>query len=183
MKSLMRNTAVTLAVLGSVGIVGTGMAHAQDDTKAVERPYRIKVGGFFPTEGDVKDAYGSTFFSGGVSWDFSKTLATNPTVFTLYTDYTRGERGDNTLGIWGLGVGARFLFAPANSSGQPYGELGLGYYNVDFSPGPSAGRVGGKLGLGYQLNQGLFGEVEYNLIDKVEGVNPSGVRLNVGYRF
>jgi hypothetical protein len=191
------------ALLGAAALAPA--AHAQTDTMKVERPFRIKVGGYFPNDGDVKDSFGKNFVTAGLAYDFAKTKATTPVIFSGYFDYvfekSRTENNvEGKLSNFGVGVAARFLFTPPTApTGQPYAELGLGYYNVmaklrgtvngvNIDEDENTGRFGGKVALGYQLNNGLFGEFEYTLIDKVrllgsDNFDPSGFKASIGYRF
>lgn len=190
-------------VLASVAGLGAS-AFAQDDTLAVQKPFRVKLGGLFGG-GKVESATGVEIgkidyrFSAGVSYDFSKTNATSPVLFNVYADYFMGSddktvnnvKFDTEATTFGIGVGVRYLFAPAiGTRGQPYGELGLGYYSTKLDTGASddsEGGLGGKIALGYQLSMGAFGEVEYTVIDKFSSggaeYQPSGIRASIGYRF
>ncbi len=199
---------VSVAALSLVFFGGLhSSAYAQGATIPVQRPARIKIGGLFG-DGKVKvanEAGGTEVgkidyrFSAGVAYDFSKTTATSPVLFNVYADYFTGS-DDKSIGNFkfdtkastiAIGLGARYLFAPAiGTSGQPYGELGIGYYSTKLDSGSdddTQGGLGGKIALGYQLSMGVFGEVEYTIVDKFNksGVeyNPSGIRASIGYRF
>jgi hypothetical protein len=189
--------------LASVATFGAA-SFAQEDTLPVQKPFRVKLGGLFGG-GKVESSNGTEIgnidyrFSAGVAYDFSKTNATSPVLFNVYADYFMGS-DDKTVGgtrfeteatTFAIGIGARYLFAPAiGTSGQPYGELGLGYYSTKLDTGSAdntEGGLGGKIALGYQLSMGLFGEVEYTVVDKFSkgGIEyqPSGIRASIGYRF
>lgn len=202
------NTLVKFLVTGGMALASvatfSATSFAQEGTLPVQKPARIKIGGLFGG-GKVEAANGAEIgkidyrFSAGIAYDFSKTNATSPVLFNVYADYFTGS-DDKTIGgvkfdteatTFAIGLGARYLFAPAvGTSGQPYGELGLGYYSTKLDAGGSddtEGGLGGKIALGYQLSMGVFGEVEYTIVDKFSkgGVEyqPSGIRASIGYRF
>ncbi|MBC7808303.1 MAG: porin family protein [Akkermansiaceae bacterium] len=202
------NTFIKSLVVGGLSLACVAASgatvFAQDDTLPVQKPFRVKLGGLFGG-GEVKGANGIEIgkidyrFSAGIAYDFSKTNATSPVLFNIYADYFTGSddktinnvKVDSEATTFAIGIGARYLFAPAvGTAGQPYGELGLGYYSTKLDIGSSddtEGGLGGKIALGYQLSMGLFGEVEYTIVDKFSkgGVDyePSGIRASIGYRF
>lgn len=202
------NTLVKFLVTGGLTLASvatfSATSFAQEGTLPVQKPFRVKLGGLFGG-GKVESANGTEIgkidsrLSAGIAYDFSKTNATSPVLFNIYADYFTGS-DDKTVGnvkfdteatTLAIGIGARYLFAPAvGNAGQPYGELGLGYYSTKLDTGSNddtEGGLGGKIALGYQLSMGAFGEIEYTIVDKFSkgGVEyqPSGIRASIGYRF
>lgn len=202
------NTLVKFLVTGGLTLASVATfgaaSFAQEGTLPVQKPFRVKLGGLFGG-GKVESTNGTEIgkidyrFSAGLAYDFSKTTATSPVIFNIYADYFMGS-DDKTVGnvkfdteatTLAIGIGARYLFAPAvGNAGQPYGELGLGYYSTKLDTGSNddtEGGLGGKIALGYQLSMGAFGEIEYTVVDKFSkgGVEyqPSGIRASIGYRF
>lgn len=164
------------------GIVST--AHAQ--VTPVERPFRIKLGGLFPTDNSVSDRVGNYLFSYGVGYDFGKTTATAPTVYSFYLDGATRSRGDDRLTYNGIGVGLRRYFTPALLPTRFYAGAGIGGYLVNSRRANDSNndfKFGGKLLAGAELNGGLFGEVDYTLISSVKGYTPQGFNVSLGYRF
>lgn len=204
MNSVKRMVAA-LAVAGLGGVLANS-AHAQTPTNRVQKPFRIQLGAYFPTDSNVKDAVGSTMFQYGLSYDFAKTQATNPVTFNAYIDGAL-RTGDETIGgqnfdteftLTGFGVGLRSYFTPATAGTRLYGGAGIGAYsarvkasrtenNVTVSASESSTKFGGKLLVGGEINQGFLAELSYTFVDKVslggENYNPSGVGLTIGYRF
>ncbi len=179
-----------IAALVGASVIGLGAprAHAQvsDDTLKVQKPFTVKVGAFFPSDGDVRDAVGNTFLNLGVSYDFAKTQAVNPTVFGVYVDYFAKSDDGIRLNVFAIGPQAKFYFSPATEAQKFYGGVGVGYYSVNARGGGASetkGRIGGKLMLGYEFAGGVLAEADYNFIGDVEGVNSSGAGLRLGYRF
>jgi len=165
---------VTSAVAAILGGVFIGSAQAQDSDKGtlkVEKPIRIKIGGFFPSEGDS-----DTLFHAGIAYDIAKTKATNPLVYGAFLDYY-GKDGNS---LFGLGGTIRGYFTPAVAMTRFYGGVGLGAYFADSDGGGNETNFGGKLFAGVELNQGFFGEVDY----VYPGTNrAAGIGASVGYRF
>ena len=162
-----------LVVLGGFGT----SAHAQTTITAlpVQKPFRIGLGAAFPTDGN-KD----TVFSAGAAYDFGKSTSTNPLIGGVYLDYY----GKKSQSVFGGGLSARYLFAPATAPAQFYGGAGIGVYGNHTGNGSSTKtNIGGKLFAGYQLNSGPFAEVDYTVTQKNNGVNPDAINLRVGYRF
>lgn len=175
-------------------VLGWGMstsAYAQD-ALPVQKPFRVKIGGLFPTDAAVRDAIGNNLIFVGLGYDFSKTTSTSPTIIEAYFDYANksdtrnvpietgsGQLIDNirskaTGTVYGVGVAARYLFSPPTTPTQAYAGAGVGIYNVQYketnslqgeseSFSESKTGLGGKLFAGIQSNAGFFGEIEYNL--------------------
>jgi hypothetical protein len=59
------STVVIAAVLGAVGACCAPAARAQEQ----EKPIRLFLGAYFPTNSDTKDVIGDTEFSWGLSYD------------------------------------------------------------------------------------------------------------------
>jgi len=184
----LKNFGIAALVAASVAGFGAQNARAQvsDDTLKVQKPFTIKLGAFFPSDGDVRDAVGETFFSAGISYDFAKTQAVNPTVFGAYVDYFGKSDNGIRLNVFAIGPQAKFYFSPATAPSKFYGGVGVGYYSINARGGGASetkGRIGGKLMLGYEFQGGFLAEADYNFISEVQGVNPSGAGLRLGYRF
>ena len=181
MNTFKKIAAAMAVALGTVALIG-GAANAQGKADVV-KPFTIKIGGEFFTDSDVKK-FTKNAPSLGLVYDFGKTKATNPLVYSAYLDGLYKKTHGVKLSIFGIGAQGRYLLAPADSkSGVPYLGAGVGVYFLKADPGQSKTRVGGKLLAGYELTNGLLGELEYNIIGEVEGTsfNTFGVRL--GYRF
>jgi hypothetical protein len=157
------------------------------ETFKVLKPFRIKLGAFFPTDGDVRDSLGDVFFSYGVSYDFLKTKTANPVIIGAYLDgYNKSKSGARINSI-GIGPSLRYYFNPvvANPT-RVYAGAGIGPYFINTKGNGNSEndtKLGGKVYGGVEFGPGFFGEVDYTLIGESHGVNPSGFNLSVGYRF
>lgn len=203
--NLFKTLLAGIALLG-VGAVTTN-AHAQGTTptEKVTKPFSLKVGGLFFTDGDTKDAIGDSTVSLGVAYDFGKTATANPIVYGAYFDYFIRKSRDQNVSIggvgnfsvhssaeaFGLGVQGRYLFTPPSptTSFSPYAGLGVGVYNargkVDGFGSKNTTSIGGKVLLGAELKSGILGELEYDFIPKVKDFDAklSGFGARIGYRF
>lgn len=204
---MVRSGVVAAAAAALVTSFGATSARADDTTKVV-KPFAIRLGGEFVSDGDTKDFFGSSHFNVGVSYDFLKTKATQPIIVSGYGDYFFESKKTNSFPLvedegglvdvtskasaWGVGVSARSLFGKAGASIVPYAGLGLGVYSTMFkstSADPDSNgsetktSVGGKIFVGVESNSGLFGEVNYHFLPKDGDANISGPGVAVGFRF
>ena len=171
----------------------------------VERPFRVKIGGFFPTNRVTKSEVGKNFFSFGATWDFAKNPGPVPVFYSVFfdnagktsnTDVTPpGATGSVEVGTErgysGLGVALRNYLVPEGSPYNFYVGGGLGIYqfrsrtpqlegNNFRSKSKTNTRFGGKFFTGAEMPQGYFGELDYTLPGDSTG---NGVTLAIGYRF
>jgi hypothetical protein len=185
----------------------TASAHAQDagGSMKVAKPFSVKIGGIFFSDGDVKDAIGNSTITLGVGYDFLKTKAENPVVLQGYLDFLLPKErtdsfdtGEGTLEresklnhSIGVGVAARYQLVRATETTSvfPYAGLGLGIYNSKMtssfdgdSDSSTKTGLGGKIFVGAELKQGFIGEIEYNFIPG-DGGNLNGFGARIGYRF
>lgn len=191
------------AMIGLLGLLlgtaaGAG-AQAQTPDTTVQKPISLKIGAFFPTDGNVKDGTHNTWIRAGADYAFAKTDAENPLLTSVYFDYAGSSSGGNHANLYGLGVAARDYFntnSTANgvvgsgTSVSPYVGAGIGVYFLNASASGDENKtdttVGGKVFLGAELNTGPFIEVGYNILpQKISyyDVNFSGFDATVGYRF
>jgi hypothetical protein len=173
-----------------IGVVG-GSAQAQQTIAGtpvtnVQRPWRVQLGGFLPTNQNVQDTLGRSFFSYGASYDLGKTTSYNPTMASVYFDGSSQSRDGARLSYYGLGLEGRHYFNPGWRSLRYYGGAGVGAYLLNNDVGGDSHndtRLGAKLLAGAEMNNGFFGEANYTLINSVRGHSPNGFNLGVGYRF
>ena len=192
---------VTASVLG-----GTTAARAQGldapSSARSEQPFRLKIGGYLPTNGNARDTLGINWIAFGAGYDLPKKNALKPSTYEIYFDYF--DRTKNTgsgnlalrseAQLFAIGVADRYYIMPASSEFQPYFGAGAGIYRVRAKTNFVGGQgeqhktsIGAKFFTGAQIAGGLFGEVEYNVLPepKLNGrrVRLSGYQLRLGYRF
>lgn len=102
---------------------------------------------------------------------------------------------------FGIGVAGRYAFINTPTANiVPYAGLGIGFYSAKgkvertisgsgSTPGTSESEsktkssLGGKIFAGVETKQGIFGEIDYNILPKVEDLNFNNFGVRVGYRF
>ena len=111
----------TLVAGVSTGLATTASAQAPTvPTQEAAKPFVVKLGATFPTDGDVKDALGSTWFGFGLGYDIGKTKTSAPVVYGAYLDGTFASKNGNEASAYGIGPSAR----PAGAGGQPHFATG-----------------------------------------------------------
>jgi hypothetical protein len=169
------NHKMIVATLALVGVAGSALA----ETKDVEKPIRVLVGTYMPSNKALKNATSSNWTSLGVSYDFGKTKSDKPWIYSLFVDNATKKKGTVNNTLTGFGLSGRYLLGTPNASSHTYLTAGIGSYR--FKAGSaSESKVGFKLGGGYELSNGFFGE----LTAVQPGVkNTNGVEARLGFRF
>lgn len=180
------------------------------DTPSGPKPTTIKLGLFFPANGDLKDSVGKTWFSLGADYEFNKQGAASTSVPVAFLDYT-GKGGSATFlaadgvntitadvrfNVLGIGAGIRSYGEAQNSSSvRPYFGAGAGLYflsdsgSLKSTDGTSISVSNHKTSLGAKLSAGLeFGssyvaELSYVYPGKIDGSDLSGFNLQLGAKF
>lgn len=170
----------TIAAFALVGIAGSAFAQ---DTKDVEKPFRISVGAFMPSKAALKNVSGKSWTSFGVSYDLGKTTSDKPWIYGVYADFTgkKGEVNGTRISndMYGIGVSARYLFSSPDAPSTAYAIGGVGAYRLK-SGTSTSNKIGFKIGGGYEWKNGLFGEVTA----VQPGIrNSNGVEARIGFRF
>lgn len=177
-----------LAVLAGVGALGFSQTPGGDGQ--IDRPWRIHVGAFFPTDASLKALAGNSHFAVGGSYDFRETTYVGNVLFhSFYADGTFGNKSGGRSSVYGGGYQLRYAFGtpgkPLNTTVYPYVGGGLGLYLVDDNVASTSTsfRLGGKLLAGLETPQGWFLEAVYSLVGSTHGYQPSGFTAAIGYRF
>jgi len=187
------NTLLAGALVAGInlGLATTASAQAPTvsanvPTQPAAKPFAVKLGVTFPTDGDVKDEVGSTWFGFGLSYDIGKTKTTSPVVYGAYLDGTFSSESGKQASTYGIGPAARYYFGAPTAPIIFYAGGGIGaYFNHWKSSGFSENttRLGGKLFGGAEFKQGFLGEIVYNFTGNVHGSALNNLALLVGYRF
>lgn len=185
---MQKHFVLAATVLASLLPAVTG--HAQlvgGPTVAVQKPATVKLGLFFPTSSDARDAVGKTWFTAGADYAFRKTDAAAPVLPLIYVDYAGKNKNGLSLSSVGVGLGVRAYGNRAtNTKVVPFYGAGIGAYFLHGSGGGTSEnktRFGGKINAGVELNQGPFLEAAYTLTGKVAGDDLNGVSVLIGDRF
>jgi len=161
-----------IAVISALAPIG---ARADTSTLPLQYPWDVKLGASLGTD----NAFKGGLFDAGLDYDFGKTTANNPVAYGIYGDYT----GKSGASMFGVGVDLKFMLANAAVVNKPYVGVGIGDYILHVTGSSSQDNFGGKVFAGYDFTQQVFGEVDYDLTSKVDGVNPDAIGVRVGYRF
>lgn len=177
-----------------------------------QKPTTLKLGAFFPSNGDLKNAVGSTFFSVGAEYAFPSKANASALVPLAYLDYAGRSKSRSvndgqgnsvsatlTASTIGIGGGVRYyLGTPGTGSTSPYLGAGLGVYfdhlkaDANVSSGGQSGSGSSSLNktqLGFRLNAGVefqqkyLVEINYTNAGSVEGTRIDGFGLQAGVRF
>lgn len=168
------------ALLAGLGTV----AQAQDAaTTAATKPFSVKLGVFLPTNSDLKDAVGKSWFSAGAEYAFVPSGGgTSSFVPLAYLDYA-GKTNNRTFqdtdangnpltttstlslkaSYVGIGAGIRGSSPQAGSSITPYYGAGVGVYFLNGTAAIKSGTTTireskNKTTIGFKVNGG----VEFN---------------------
>jgi opacity protein-like surface antigen len=204
---------IILSALGAFLCVTGAQAQTAPIVQApVSKAITIKLGAFFPSSGDVKNAAGSTFFSVGAEYAFISKNSASPIVPLVYVDYAGGSKKtsvddgagnsaslDLSASTVGIGGGARYeIGASGTSMVVPYVGAGVGVYfdHVKAAVNLNAGGQSdsgsdslNKTQLGFRLNAGVefqkmyLLEVNYTNAGSVEGTRIDGFGVQAGVRF
>lgn len=184
MTKLWRTSGSVLLALTLFAAMRTA-ASAQTFTPNVQDPYSIKLGMFFPSNGDARSAGGSTQFSAGLDYALAKTTSDTPALPSVYFDY-EGGASNGHIDSFGLGAAIRTLTTSADNRFTPYVGAGAGVYYEDGNHNGNSDTnvgIGAKVFVGENIGQGLFVEGNYQFLPSTAGINPSGFGVQLGYRF
>ena len=178
----------TMAVilLGTT-LCGIAAGARADDAEPVQKPITIKLGIFLPSNGDIKNAIGKTWFSAGADYAFNKQGAGQSLMPLAYVDYAgRSSHGINA-DFAGVGAGLRgYGSPPGTSTMAPYFGAGVGAYFIHASGGGNSTndtRFGGKINIGVEFQQTYLLEANYTYAGKVSGTTVDGFNIQAGLRF
>lgn len=215
---MQKTTIPKTMILGLLGmLLCAASAQAQttpapaDDT-ATPKPITIKLGVLFPSNGDLKNAVGSTFFAAGAEYAFINKQNPTSLVPLAYVDYAGRSKNrsvddgqgnsvslDLTASTVGVGGGARYYIGtPGTGSITPYVGAGVGvYFNhlkvaATVSSSDQSGSASDSLNktqFGFRLNAGVefqkmyLLEANYTNAGSVEGTRIDGFGIQAGVRF
>jgi len=187
MNMMTKMTAAGLLSLALCGLAGAGAQAQGTDAAPVTKPITIKLGAFFPSNGDLKNVVGKTWFSAGADYAFSKVGDQQNLMPLAYVDYAGKSGNGLTLDYIGVGPGVRYyLSAPAAGTTTPYVGAGLGAYFLHASGGGDSfnkTKFGFKLNAGVEFQQMYLLEANYTNAGSESGTRLDGFNLQAGIRF
>ena len=176
------------------------------------KPITLKLGAFFPSNGDVKDIFGSTFLSVGGEYAFVGKNRVSSVVPLVYVDYAGRSKNrsvsdgqgnsvsvDLTASTVGVGGGLRYYVgSPGTGSITPYLGAGVGLYfdhiklaattnssgqSVSDSSSLNKTKLGFRLNAGVEFQKMYLVEVNYTNAGSIESTRLDGFGIQVGARF
>ena len=194
--------------LGAAGALLAVLAPATASAQDVQKPVTLKLGAFFPSNGDVKKALGNTWLAAGLEYAIQKPAAAtgsplNAVTPLIYLDYAGKSKKVNGIDLDGrtinLGVGVKY-YAPTQGAVtvRPYIGAGIGaaFVHAKSSQTTTNGEVttttsvtkdqtnfGYKINGGVEFAQNYLVDVAYWNSGKVGGVHLDGYGVSLGYRF
>ncbi len=188
-KTFVAASAAVVAVCALSALAPKADAQVTTMTQPVQRPLAVKAGVFFPTGSHGSSSGGGSQFAVGADYAITKTATANPILPSVYVDYNGGTHNGGRLYTVGAGAAVRtYLGTPGTNGSSPYVGAGIGVYDISArkdgsTESKSQLKVGGKIFLGTDLSSGFFVEASYQLLPSVAQVNPTGLAVQVGYRF
>jgi outer membrane protein W len=151
-------------------------------------PWRVQAGGFFPSNGTIRNLTDNTQLDAGFSYDIQKSQS-NP--YGIYANIDTVKKHGYTLSAVAVGLDVRNYLSNAKNDVQPYIGLGVGGYNIysDTSSSHNDLKFGGKVSVGIESKQGVYLEAGYtgiakaHLVGQAKTLDPGGVSVDLGYKF
>ena len=175
----------TMAVwLAGATLCAAGSAARAQATEPVQKPTTIKLGVFLPTNANLKNGIGKTWFSAGADYAFNKQGAGQGLMPLAYVDYAGKSSSGVTVNYVGIGPGVRYYTSPPGTSSlTPYLGAGVGAYFIHATTISNKTRVGFKVNAGLEFNQSYLLEVNYTNAGSVVGTRVDGINVQAGLRF
>jgi len=122
-----------LAIIGLASAMCITSALAQEEPREDNRPYLgIKAGLYMPSDGEMRDIFGSSIFVFGISFDdFSKQA--DKWRLTLDFDFITGRDGDNKFFALPVTASVGRVFGGEDDQFRPFVRVGAGAAYMDYS--------------------------------------------------
>jgi hypothetical protein len=176
--------------LGIALLLATASGAARAQEEPLSKPtWALKAGAFFPTSGTLKNQSASPYYVIGVEIDpnFRYRPANGRIAFSAEAFY----RKHGTVDFLTIPLTARITWNITNpdvNGRRVYGGLGVGAYFIGTQFEGNTLQPGARFVLGADLNKRWFFETNYDYISGFTdsagfGVKPSGLSLQIGYRY
>jgi hypothetical protein len=179
----------SVSALGVLLLCAAGIACAQDiEPLPAPSKWNVKVGAFFPTQGNLKDQTSNAWLS--LAADYYPNLRYRPLNGDIYLSAGIAFRDAQGSGAFILPIIGKIVWpiTPAGSRLRVYGGLGGGVYfiNTPFIGGTT--QAGAKFILGVDLKDRYFLELNYDYVSGFSdnlgnGLRVDGISLFLGYKF
>jgi hypothetical protein len=149
----------------------------------------ITVGGFFPTDSEIRDLVGKSFLQFGISPGGGITKEK----YSIKPELTflGGSGNGNRFSIWGLPVTITIPLGMGRETNIPYVAAGIGPTYFDYNitrPGPTNFNDKGfgvisHIEGGMVFSQNLKLSIRYNMLSEKDGFNFNGVQVGLSWQF
>jgi hypothetical protein len=167
-----------IATIGASLIAAVLLPSTSNAQNSEESPWRASAGLLVPTGG------------GGSALTLNATYKLNTsgsTPLSAFVDFNNRKRSGATTSLLGIGVTTPLKISSIQDKelwgGIGYSFVGVGAYTLKTRGLSAKSNLGVKLGVGSQKEDGMFYEVDYTFLSKVNSFNPSFLGLRVGKRF
>jgi hypothetical protein len=151
--------------------------------------YGISVGGYFPTDGEIRDLVGKSFLQLG----FSPNVGVSKEKFSLRPElvYIGGSGHGNRFSIFAIPITAVMPLSLTDQKTTPYIAAGAGltYFDYDITrPGPTNFRRSGVGAITHFEAGMVFGDrvklsARYNILSGSQGFNFNGIQVGISWQF
>ena len=139
----------------------------------------LRLGGYFPGSSGAKFFGGETQLTAGLDYNLSTSNGSLPGTTGAYFDYMGGAKNSGYVHSGGIGLDVRGM------TGTSFYGAGIGLYNtaVRFADGTSGNHTGpgGKVFAGMNLGKRTSILLDYHIVPKSMGLNPSGLGVELGF--
>jgi hypothetical protein len=179
-----------IGALAAASLLGgaAGGARAQDKEPMPAHHWDVRLGGFVPTQGTLRNQSGSPYYLIGFDYnpDFRYKPAGGTVFFTV--DFKFRESGGLSFLTIPLTANIAWGLTPNDSQWRVYGGLGGGVFfiNTGFIGGTT--QPGARFFVGVDLSHRYFLQVDYDWVGgftdyRGNGIRVDGLTFAAGYRF
>ena len=146
------------------------------------RGFGFRIGAYFPTDSALRQV-ANTWTDAGIEYDFQKSIFKAGTTYGAFDWAANKFFGGTHLAA--LTVNQRFYTRPKRYAigGTPYFFLGAGAGWEDAGSSRTSTTWIARGGIGSEFQGNYFLEAAAVVSPKLNGVNPSGISVSLGYRF
>lgn len=162
-----------------------GSARAQG---AVAGKWALKAGGFFPTQGTLRNQSGSPYYVAGVEYDPNLRYKLMGGRISLGAEFMYRE--SNSQGFLTIPLTAQVTWnvTPPESRFRVYGGLGGGAYVIETAFQGTTLQPGAKFIVGVDVTDRWFLEANYHYVSGFtdnggNGIKNNGLSLLIGFRY
>jgi hypothetical protein len=166
-----------IATIGA-SLIAAVLLPSTSNAQSEETPWRASAGLLVPTGG------------GGSALTLNATYKLNTsgsTPLSAFVDFNNRKRSGATTSLLGVGITTPLKISSIQDKemwgGMGYSFVGVGTYTIKTRGRSAKSNLGVKLGVGSEKEDGMFYEVDYTFLSKVNSFNPSFLGLRVGKKF